>query len=47
VKVFNGIYGLGGRDMTPFDIEAIFNEALEVAKTGIVKEPLKFIGVRE
>jgi len=47
LKVFNGIYGLGGRDITPFDIEAIFNEALEVAKTELVKESLKFIGVRE
>ena len=47
LDVFNVIYGLGGRDITPFDIEAIFNEALEVAKTGVVKEPLKFVGVRE
>ncbi|MDH5794589.1 MAG: pyruvate ferredoxin oxidoreductase [Candidatus Bathyarchaeota archaeon] len=47
LNVFNVIYGLGGRDMTPFDIEAIFNEALEVAETGLVKEPLKFMGVRE
>ncbi|MCW4020315.1 MAG: pyruvate ferredoxin oxidoreductase [Candidatus Bathyarchaeota archaeon] len=47
LNIFNAVYGLGGRDMTPFDIEAIFEEALEVADTGIVKEPLKFIGVRE
>jgi len=47
LDVFNVIYGLGGRDMTPFDIEAIFNETLEVAETGLVKEPLKFVGVRE
>jgi pyruvate ferredoxin oxidoreductase alpha subunit len=47
LNVFNVIYGLGGRDMTPFDIEAIFDEALGVAKTGMVKEPLRFIGVRE
>jgi len=33
--------------MTPFDIEAIFNEALEVTKTGVIKQPLKFVGVRE
>jgi len=45
--VFNVIYGLGGRDMTPLNVEAIFNETLEVAKTGVVKEPLKFVGVRE
>ncbi len=47
LKAFNIVYGLGGRDITPSDIEAIFNEALEVAKTGAVKEPLKFVGVRE
>ncbi|MFQ6095264.1 MAG: transketolase C-terminal domain-containing protein [Candidatus Bathyarchaeia archaeon] len=47
LKVFNGIYGLGGRDITPLDIESVFNEALEVAETGVVKERLKFIGVRE
>jgi len=47
LNVFNIIYGLGGRDMTPFDIEAIFDEALRVAETGLVEEPLKFIGVRE
>jgi len=47
LKVFNVVYGLGGRDITPSDIKAVFNEALGVAKTGIVKEPLKFVGVRE
>ncbi|KYH40519.1 MAG: pyruvate ferredoxin oxidoreductase [Candidatus Bathyarchaeota archaeon B63] len=46
LNIFNVIYGLGGRDITPLDIEAIFNEALEVAETGVVKEPLKFVGVR-
>jgi len=47
LKVFNGIYGLGGRDITPFDVESVFEEALETARTGDIKEPLKFIGVRE
>jgi pyruvate ferredoxin oxidoreductase alpha subunit len=47
LKVFNIVYGLGGRDITPSDIKAIFDEALGVAKTRIVKEPLKFVGVRE
>jgi pyruvate ferredoxin oxidoreductase alpha subunit len=47
LKVFNVVYGLGGRDITPLDIKAIFNEALEVAKSRAVKEPLKFVGVRE
>lgn len=47
VKIYNGIYGLGGRDMTPFHMEGIFKETLKIAETGVVKEPLKFIGVRE
>jgi len=47
LKVFNRVYGLGGRDITPSDIESVFNEALEAAKTGVVKENMKFIGVRE
>ncbi|MEM1514838.1 MAG: transketolase C-terminal domain-containing protein [Candidatus Bathyarchaeia archaeon] len=47
VKVFNCIYGLGGRDITPMEIRDLFEEALEVARTGRVKEYVKFIGVRE
>ncbi len=47
LNVFNVVYGLGGRDIAPFDIEAIFKEALEVAATGLVREPLEFVGVRE
>jgi len=47
LNLFNVIYGLGGRDIRPTDIEAIFNEALEAAKTGVIREPLKFVGVRE
>ena len=47
VNVFNCLYGLGGRDMTPSDLKSIFNEALEVAKTGKIKEYVKVVGVRE
>jgi len=47
VKVFNCVYGLGGRDITPNDLKLIFNDALEVAKTGIVREYVKYLGVRE
>ena len=47
LNVFDAVYGLGGRDMTPFDIEAIFAEALKVAETGLIREPCKFIGVRD
>ncbi|MEM1550635.1 MAG: pyruvate ferredoxin oxidoreductase, partial [Candidatus Bathyarchaeia archaeon] len=47
IKVFNCVYGLGGRDITPAEIRDIFEETLEVAKTGRVKEYVKFVGVRE
>jgi pyruvate ferredoxin oxidoreductase alpha subunit len=47
LNVFNVVYGLGGRDIAPVDIEAIFKEALEVTRTGLVKESSKFLGVRE
>jgi pyruvate ferredoxin oxidoreductase alpha subunit len=47
LNVFNVIYGLGGRDMTSSNIEAIFNESLEVAESGLVKKSLVYMGVRE
>jgi pyruvate ferredoxin oxidoreductase alpha subunit len=46
-KIFNVIYGLGGRDIQPSEIESVFNQALETAKTGVVKEKTMFLGVRE
>ncbi|MEM2341619.1 MAG: pyruvate ferredoxin oxidoreductase [Candidatus Bathyarchaeia archaeon] len=47
VKIFNCLYGLGGRDITPNDLKAIFNDALKIAKTGIVQEYMRVVGVRE
>ncbi|MCX8170408.1 MAG: pyruvate ferredoxin oxidoreductase [Candidatus Bathyarchaeota archaeon] len=46
LNVFNCLHGLGGRDITPSDLKIIFDEALEVAKTG-KKGYVKYIGVRE
>jgi len=46
-RIFNVIFGLGGRDVQPYDIELVFNEALETAKTGAVREETMFLGVRE
>ena len=41
------IYGLGGRDIKPIDIEGIFADLLEIAKTGKKTFKLKYVGVRE
>lgn len=46
-RIFNVVYGLGGRDIQPSAIEFVFNEALETARTGVVKEQTMFLGVRE
>ena len=47
VKVINYIYGLGGRDVKTDDIKVVYNELLEVVKTGKVKEVYNYLGVRE
>ncbi len=46
-KIFNVIFGLGGRDIKPEDIELVFNQALETAKSGVAKEETMFLGVRD
>ena len=45
-KMVNYIYGLGGRDVTPTDLEGVFKEILKIAKTGEVKDRLRFLGVK-
>jgi pyruvate ferredoxin oxidoreductase alpha subunit len=39
------IYGLGGKDFRFEDAEALFNEALETARTGVVAVPYDYHGV--
>jgi len=46
-QMFNVIYGLGGRDVPPWDVEKIFDLALKVAETGKVKQRQVWVGVRE
>jgi len=41
------IFGLGGRDITPKDIESLFLEGLDAGKRGAFKRKYKFVGVRE
>ncbi|NIM46072.1 MAG: pyruvate ferredoxin oxidoreductase [Nitrososphaeria archaeon] len=45
-KVFDIVYGLGGIDITPTDLESIFKRALRVAETGVVEESVTFVGVK-
>ena len=43
----NYIYGLGGRDIGLDDIRTVYKELSGIVKTGNVKPPIKYLGVRE
>jgi pyruvate ferredoxin oxidoreductase alpha subunit len=45
--LINKVYGLGGRDYMPEHAKIVFNELVEIAKTGNVKNYKDYIGVRE
>jgi len=47
VKVVNYIYGLGGRDVKESEIKSVYDDLLEIVKTGKVKEVFNYLGVRE
>jgi pyruvate ferredoxin oxidoreductase alpha subunit len=47
IKVVNYIYGLGGRDVKTDDVKLVYDDLLEIAKTGTVKEVYNYLGVRE
>ncbi len=44
--LFNKIYGLGGRDLMPLDVDQVIDETIEVAKTGKIKMVKEYITVR-
>jgi pyruvate ferredoxin oxidoreductase alpha subunit len=41
------VYGIGGRDIQPPEIESIYRDLLEIARTGEPGETVRFLGVRE
>ena len=45
--VTNYIYGLGGRDIFPEDIESVYKDLEKVAEKGEVKNLINYLGVRE
>ncbi len=44
--LFNKIYGLGGRDLMPLDVDQVIDETIDAAKTGKVKMAKEYITVR-
>ncbi len=46
VPTINYVYGIGGRDTTVKDIEKVYNDLEEIAKTGNIENPYRYLGVR-
>lgn len=46
-QVVDYIFGLGGRDTTPNQIESVFRDLLEIAETGEIERLVNWLGVRE
>jgi pyruvate ferredoxin oxidoreductase alpha subunit len=44
--LFNKIYGLGGRDLMPLDVDQVIDETIAVSETGKVKMVKEYITVR-
>lgn len=47
VPVIDYIYGLGGRDVPPADIEKVFSHLAQIAKTGKIDQVVNYLGLRE
>lgn len=46
-NVISYIYGLGGRDVTMDQIEKVYRNLIDIAKTGKISETYNYVGVRE
>ncbi len=47
VPVADYVYGLGGRDILPGEIERVYRDALKMAETGQVEQMVTYLSVRE
>lgn len=47
IKVVNYVYGLGGRDLRLEDVEKVYNDLSDIAKTGKVDKAVRYLGLRE
>jgi pyruvate ferredoxin oxidoreductase alpha subunit len=46
-KTVDYVFGLGGRDTTPDQIESVFRDLAGIAETGKIQQPVTYLGVRE
>jgi pyruvate ferredoxin oxidoreductase alpha subunit len=45
--VINYIYGLGGRDTTPYQIRQVYEDLQKILREKIVEKPVRYLGLRE
>ncbi len=46
VPTINYVYGIGGRDTTSKDIQSVYEDLIEIAKTREIGNPYRYLGVR-
>ncbi|MEM3073054.1 MAG: pyruvate ferredoxin oxidoreductase, partial [Candidatus Bathyarchaeia archaeon] len=46
LKIFNAVYGLGGRDISPHEMETLMMEAYRNVEVEEIDKRVRFIGVR-
>lgn len=46
VPTINYVYGIGGRDTTSKDLESVYQDLMEIVKTGEIGNPYRYLGVR-
>ena len=46
IPTVNYIYGIGGRDTKADDIETVYNDLAEIAKSGKTDNPYRYLSVR-
>ncbi len=46
IPTVNYIYGIGGRNTTSKDIEGVYSDLMEIAKTGKVDNPYRYFGLK-
>ena len=47
VPMVNYVYGIGGRDTKADDIESVYNALAQIAKTGEIDNPYRYLGLRK
>ena len=47
IPMVDYVFGLGGRDIVPAEIEGVYKDLLDIANNGKVQNPVTYLGVRE